>query len=96
MPFTELQQEVMASPFSFRGDTSETKPSPNPILNERADIHPVKVITTDNLQCYSSSTEVWEGFVLIFLKAMPSRKCLCYLNTLMVCTTATILCLLCG
>lgn len=48
----------MASPFSFMGDTSETKPSTNPILNGQADIGPVKVIIIDHLQCYSSRTKV--------------------------------------
>lgn len=48
-----LQQEVMASPFSFTGDPSETKPSTNPILNGQADISPVKVITTDVIIIFS-------------------------------------------
>lgn len=58
IPFMELQQEVMASPFSFAGDTSETKPRTNPILNEQAGISPVKVIAIDNLKYYSSRTKV--------------------------------------
>lgn len=55
----ELQREAMASPFSFTGDTIETKPRINPILNEQAGISPVKVITIDlDLKCYSSRTKV--------------------------------------